>query len=151
MRSLRFYGNEFNNLNGAISFVHDDRDTHSCAYELGEVASIRIKLPRSLGVISVSATFMDESARDHICSVYGIWSDVLDGYDIYDFEISTSALGVGLYFFSFEILTQFGHLWGFKRGRTVYLSRHKDNNQHFQISISEFTYAKPEHKYGGII
>ncbi len=151
MRSLRFSDNGFKKNNGSVFFLHDGIESHSCAFEASEAASIRIQLPRSLGVISVSVNIFDESLVTHLSTIYGVWCDIINDCDVYEFLVPIHELGVGLYFFKPEIISCYGRLYGCKSGRSLVFSKSNEEVGHFQMSVSRFIHEKSDEKYGGII
>ena len=151
MRSLSFSNNRAKSLTGKVTFAHGDKFGSSSAYEISEAATIRIQLPRLLGVVSASVTVFDESLEHRILSVPASWCGLKSGYDVYDAAIDLTVLNVGLYFFGIEIDTQCGRLYGRKAGGDLVFSSEDMGNSLYQLSVSEFKYAKSDNKLGGVI
>ena len=74
MRSLFFSNNILESLVGKITFIHNEKDSSSPAYEISEAAKIRILLPRLLGVVSASARIFTENLNQELTSFppYGL-------------------------------------------------------------------------------
>ncbi len=151
MRSLRFSGDTISRIYGNILFSHNGTCSSSCAYELNDVASIRIMLPRFLGVISVSLHIFSEDLAKCVASVGGEWEDLDSDNDIYEFSVDLRKIGVGLYFFKLSIDTQYGQVFGAKCTDGVSFSYDFNRNDYFQLSVSDFKYEENKNKYGGII
>ena len=151
MRSLFFSNNRAKGLAGKVQFMHDDNKSSSAAFEISEAAKIRILLPRLLGAVSVSARIFNESLDNEIGCIIGSWADSDKENDIYEIELNLSEIGVGLYFFIFDIDTQFGRLYGYKSGSSLLFSSDFFLNSPYQMSVSDFKYKKNNDKLGGII
>ena len=151
MRSLSFSNNRAKSLTGNVTFAHGDKYGSSSAYEISEAAKIRIQLPRLLGVVSASVVVFDESLGHKISSVPATWCGLKNGCDIYCAELDLTELGVGLYFFSIEIDSQCGRLYGRKAGTDLVFSSEDNRDSLYQLSVSDFKYAKSDNKLGGVI
>ena len=151
MRSLFFSNNRLESLVGKITFIHNEKDSSSPAYEISEAAKIRILLPRLLGVVSASARIFTENLIQELTSFSAVWADSKNEYDIYETELDKSKLGVGLYFFAVELSTQYGTLYGYKCGNGLKFSYEFPKDSLYQLSFSDFRYKKSDNKLGGII
>ena len=151
MRSLSFSKNRANSLKGKVYFAHGDKDGSSSAFEIGEAAKIRIQLPRLLGVVSASVAIYDESVEHKILTLSTSWCGLKNENDIYEAELDLAKLGVGLYFFSIELDTQCGRIYGSKSGTSLVFSAEEMKNSLYQLSVSDFKYAKSDNKLGGVI
>ncbi len=151
MGPLHFSENSILKTDGKVLFSHNGTYSSSCAYEINEAASIRLLLPRLFGAVSVSLHIFDENVYKEIAALNGYWNGMCDAFDQYDFDISVEKLDVGLYFLSFEINSSLGVIYGRKSGDRLVFVKSPAENDHFQLSISDFLYEKPQKKYGGII
>ena len=151
MRSLSFSNNRAKSLTGNVTFAHGDKYGSSSAYEISEAAKIRIQLPRLLGVVSASVVVFDESLGHKISSTPATWCGLKNGCDIYGAELDLTELGVGLYFFSIEIDSQCGRLYGRKAGKDLVFFSEDNMDSLYQLSVSDFKYAKSDNKLGGVI
>ena len=150
MRSLRFSINNAFDMCGRISYYHGTKRSSMTAYEIDEAALIQILLPRKLGVVSVCINIYNESFSERIYRTECTWNGLEEGFDSYLVELDTKALGVGLYFFRFEMETQYGTLYSSASGGEIAFTRHSDAPS-FQLSVSDFKYRKCNSKLGGII
>ena len=150
MRSLHFFNNNALDMCGRIAYFHNTEKTATTAYEIDEAALIQILLPRTLGVVSVKLNLYNESLSQRIERLDCEWTDFVDGYDIYESALDIEKLGVGLYFFSAELDTQYGRLYSFADGDNVRLS-YTSGGKMFQLSVSDFRYGKCESTLGGTI
>ena len=150
MRSLHFSDNSAFNTSGSVFYFHNEKKTHVTAYEIDEAAKIQMLLPRTLGVVSVSINLYDESGTNVLKHIESQWSDLSAGCDVYDASLDLRHLGVGLYFFRLQALTQFGLLYGYCDGGALRFSRDIVGDS-FQLSVSDFKYSIPSKKLGGII
>ena len=151
MRSLQFSHNRAESLTGKVSFVHGSKSGSSSAFEINEAAKIRIQLPRLVGVVSVSVNIFSEDLSREICRLTASWSDSKHEYDVYEADIDSRGIGIGLYFFNIEIESQCGRLYGYKYADRLTLSHKDSGHSHYQLSISDFKYKKSDDKLGGII
>ncbi len=151
MRSLQLPYESLVRLHGDISFSHNDTFTQSCAYELGEVASIRILLPRLLGVISVSLQIFKEDCKTVVFNKTCEWVDIDSGFDVYDCDLDIEKLGTGLYFFKLCINSIYGDIYGIRKDRRISFTDNEYDISLFQLSVSDFKYGENASKYGGII
>lgn len=151
MRSLSFSNNRSKSLTGKVIFAHGDKYGSSSAYEISEAAKIRIQLPRLLGVVSASIVIFDESLSNRVSCVSATWCGLKNGYDLYDAHLNLKELNVGLYFFGIEINSQCGRIYGRKSGLDLIFSSDETNRSFYQLSVSDFKYAKSENKLGGVI
>ena len=151
MRSLQFSNNRAQSLCGKISFIHNGENSSASAFEINEAASIRILLPRSLGVVSVLARFYNESFSNRLFNIRLVWQEMVNGFDVYEFSLGEIGLDVGLYFFDLEIDTQLGRLYGFADAQNIRFSHSDHNLRYFQLTVSDFKYSKSDNKLGGII
>ena len=151
MRSLRFSDCRVNGLHGKISYFHNGKETSSSAFEIDEAAFIRILLPRALGVVSVYACFSNENLSGNIAYVSGDWVDSYNDYDVYDFKIDIRKIGIGLFFYKLRLETAYGKLYGYKAVDRVAFSTDENVPVHFQFSVSDFLYKKPDSRLGGVI
>ena len=151
MSSLLFSNYRAKSSAGKVTFAHGDKNGSSSAFEISEAAKIRILLPRLLGAVSVSARIFNESLDNEIACIIGSWADSDKENDIYEIELDLSEIGVGLYFFIFDIDTQFGRLYGYKSGSNLSFSSDFSLNSPYQMSVSDFKYEKNNDKLGGII
>ena len=151
MRSLFFSNNRTRSLMGNVSFFHNNKNSSSSAFEISEAAKIRIRLPRLLGAVSVSARIFNESLEEEIISSPALWIDSKNENDIYEIVLDTHKLGVGLYFFILDLYTQYGRLYGYKSGSRLVFSTDFSTNSAYQLSVSDFKYEKSNNKLGGII
>ena len=151
MRSLYFSNNRTQTLAGKVSFVRGDKSGSSPAFEINEAAKIRILLPRILGVVSVSIRIFNESLNTEKATLTASWSDSKKEYDVYEADLDLHSIGVGLYFFDLVIDSQCGVLYGYKQGSALNFSSHVSSGSFYQLSISDFKYAKSDNKLGGII
>ena len=150
MRSLHFSDNSAFNTSGSVFYFHNEKKTHVTAYEIDEAAKIQMLLPRTLGVVSVSINLYDESGKNVLKHIESQWSSLSAGCDVYDASLDLKDLGVGLYFFRLQALTQFGLLYGYCDGGALRFSRDIVGDS-FQLSVSDFKYSIPAKKLGGII
>ena len=150
MRSLHFSDNSAFNTSGSIFYLHDKKRDRVTAYEIDEAAQIQMLLPRTLGVVSVSINIYDESGTSVIQRVGSSWIGLADGCDVYNATLDLSELGVGLYFFRVQAVTQFGLLYGYCDENSIRFSREIYGDA-FQLSVSDFKYSVPTNKLGGII
>lgn len=151
MRSLQFSNNRVKDLRGKISFLHEGKEQTSSAFELNEAASVRILLPRLLGVVSVYASFFNESFTDNLINFIANWVGVKNQFDVYEFNLDTQKLGVGLYFFQIRIESQHGILHATPYGTDILFIPDGESFGIFQASVSDFKYKRSEQKLGGII
>ena len=150
MRSLHFSDNSAFNTCGSVSYFHNEKKSQVTAYEIDEAAQIQMLLPRTLGVVSVSINLYDESGTNVLKHIESQWSDLFNGFDVYNASLDLKELGVGLYFIRLQVLTQFGLLYGYCDGSTLRFSRDVFGDA-FQLSVSDFKYSIPSKKLGGII
>ena len=151
MRSLRFSDNRVDNLYGKVSYFHNGKKTSSPAFLTDEAALIRILLPRTLGVVSVYICISDESMSRNLAYTPGEWAGTYKEFDVYDFSLNLSNVDPGLYFFKFRMESAHGRLYGYKNGEYIAFSEKENLNTHFQISVSDFKYNKPDKMLGGVI
>ena len=151
MRSLFFSNNRAQRLVGKVRFAHGEEYSSSSAFEISEAAKVRILLPRLLGVVSVSVSVFSEDISRKINDFSCEWCDAEGAFDVYEADIDTKALGVGLYFFMLQIESQCGRLYGYKSGRSLVLSPTYSTHSLYQLSVSSFKYGKSDNKLGGII
>ena len=151
MRSLSFSNNRIQGLVGKVSFVHDNKNGSSSAFEISEAAKIRIQLPRLLGAVSVSVRVFNESLEYEEYVILADWSDSQKENDLYEAQIDTHALGVGLYFFMLEINSQCGRVYGYKTSDGLRFSTEYSRENLYQLSVSDFKYGKSDNKLGGVI
>ena len=151
MRSLLFSNNRAKSLVGKVNFAHGDKNGSSSAFELCEAAKIIITLPRLLGVVSLSVRVFSESLDREIACLDAVWTDAKGECDVYEVALDTEKLGIGLYFFMPELDTQSGRLYGCRSGASLGFSDQYMQGELYQLSISEFKYAKSPDKLGGII
>ena len=151
MWSLSFSPNRAKSLTGKVSFAHGDKYGSSSAYEISEAAKIRIQLPRLLGVVSASVSVFNESLEHKLLTLSASWCDFRKGHDFYEVELDLKSLGVGLYFFNIEIITQCGRLYGCKSGTDLTFSTEYNRYALYQLSVSDFKYSKSDNKLGGVI
>ena len=151
MRSLLFSNYRAKSVVGKVIFAHGDEIGSSSAFEISEAAKVRIQLPRLLGVVSVSVRIFSESFDREIARIECEWSDTKGEYDVYEACLDTYAIGIGLYFFTVEIDSQCGRLYGYRSGADLRLSDEFSTASPYQLSVSDFKYGKSEDKLGGII
>lgn len=151
MQSLFFSNNRAESLVGKVSFIHDEKNGSSPAFEISEAAKIRILLPRILGAVSVSARIFNESIDRELWYLPAVWTDSKKEYDVYEVNLNESNISVGLYFFSIELSTQYGSLYGYKCGNGMKFTCAFSKKSLFQLSFSDFEYKKSDNKLGGII
>ena len=135
---------------GEIVYIHNGKETSSCAYELNEKSKLKIKLPRSLGAVGVKINIFDESSTTLIMSLDAAWVGFVSKYDIYTALLPINKLNVGLYFFSIEISMISGIAYAVKHSSAITFTDTKIKPE-FQLSVSDFKYKAPTDKYGGII
>ena len=151
MSSLLFSNYRAKSSAGKVTFAHGDKNGSSSAFEISEAAKIRILLPRLLGVVSASVRIFSENLHREVARISCEWSDAKRECDVYDAVLDTHYVGIGLYFFMIELDTQFGRLYGYRRGAELVFSDEYRVSDLFQLSISDFKYKKSESKLGGII
>ena len=142
MRSLLFSNNSAKYVVGKVLFAHDGKNGSSSAFEIGEAATIKILLPRVLGVVFASVRIFSESLDGEICRINCAWSDAKGECDVYEAYIDTHDLGAGLYFFMIELDTQCGRLYGYKYADKLVFSDNFRLNALYQLSISDFKYSR---------
>ena len=150
MRSLHFSDNSAFNTCGSVFYFHNEKKNHVTAYEIDEAAQIQMLLPRTLGVVSVSINLYDESGANVIRHIEAQWNGLDEGCDVYNASCNLEELGVGLYFFRLQILTQFGLMYGYCDEGLLKFSCEIFGDP-FQLSVSDFKYSAPTKKLGGII
>ncbi len=151
MRSLCLSDTRARSLVGKVSFAHGESYGSSSAFEINEAAKIRILLPRLLGVVSASVRVFSESLDKEISFLRAFWADCKDEYDVYEAELDLGGIGVGLYFFEIEMDSQCGRLYGYKKGGDLIFTSEHHKHELYQLSVSDFKYAKSDGKLGGII
>ena len=151
MRSLLFPDNRVKTAVGKVSYAHSEKINSSCAFELGEASLIRILLPRVLGVVSVSAVVFNEAMSREEFRLEFTWRDSQSDMDVYETSLDTHEIGVGLFFYIFELDSQYGRIYAYKRAGVVFFSPEYSTSNPFQLSVSDFKYKKCNGKLGGII
>lgn len=151
MRSLSFSNDRVKSAVGKIYFAHSEKINSSCAFEINEASKIRISIPRILGVVSASVIIFNEAMDREECRLELSWCDFKRENDVYEAELDTKGVGVGLYFFIVEFDSLHGRFYGYKRGTNMYFSPDYSILNPFQLSISDFKYKKSHEKLGGII
>ena len=151
MKSLIFSNYRAKSVVGKVTFAHGDKVSSSSAFEMSEAAKIRISIPRLLGVTSASVRIFSESLNKEILCIGCDWCDVKRECDVYEALIDTDTVGIGLYFFMLELDSQCGRLYGYKVGENLVFSDKYTTDSLYQLSVSDFKYAKSADKLGGII
>ena len=104
MRSFDFLGSDISDTKVKIEYLHNGQNSMSSAFEINECATVRLLLPRKLGVVSVFIEIFNEAEDTLILKNALDWCDLIDGYDAYEYEINSDALGCGLFFFTLSIV-----------------------------------------------
>ena len=141
---------QLTSLRGKLNFVHSYK-SNSSAFEINEAASIKISVPRYLGINEAWIDIYSEDIVNNIYSSPLYWEDVTLGNDVFSSSLDLSKLGVGLCFFRITLISQFDTFYCYPCCDEVRFSKINDNIPHFQLSITDFKYNKPLGKYGGII
>ena len=148
MKAFRISYSDIAYLKGRVIYFHSGKNVDSGAFELDKKAELRILLPRALGVVSVFARIYTESFNlIKNCALKLLYSDL--DYDVYKLNIED--FSVGLYFYSFDIDSIAGKVYGMKGdGRNVVFNS-KEEGMHFQFSVVNFEYKELKEHYGGLI
>ncbi len=150
MNTFRISRQELSSCLGKFIFMHSGKKDSSGAYELSEKCKIILTLPRRLAIYGAEIIIYDESLTKQIMSASVIYKKTRGNNDVYTADIDIKKLGIGLYFGIIKIKTISGELFAIKEGTRLVFSEN-DKNAGFQLSVSEFEYAAPKGKYGGII
>ena len=148
MKSLGISFSDVSYLCGKVEYLHDGKDIGSGAFDINKTAELRILLPRSLGVVSVSAKIYNES-MSNIVNICCRKTDFDLKYDTYNLKINN--LNIGLYFLSFEIHSVAGTVYGMKGCGRELLLNPKEEGIRFQFSLVETADFADKSFYGGII
>ncbi|MBE6635268.1 MAG: glycoside hydrolase family 13 protein [Ruminococcaceae bacterium] len=148
VRSLRICASEITGLEGSIEYLHNGKDIGSGAFQITEKAELRILLPRAAGVVSAFSRIYDQSL-----TTYRDVEAILKGssFDHDSFTVSLENIPIGLYYMSLVINTPAGLLYGMNGGGGKICLSASESGKHFQISMVDFKYCKPNRYRGGII
>lgn len=137
--------------NGDTVYIHNGKESKSCAYEITEKSEIVLKIPRNLGSTKITLNFYTENKNIYIISVPALWKDMESNYDIYSAEINLEILGVGLYFYNVEVQTIIGKVYGSKKKTAISFEFSSNFIPSFQFSVTNFKFIDTNGIKGGII
>lgn len=135
---------------GSIEYFHNGIKTCSPAYEIQEKSKLNIILPRGIGAYKVFIHIFNEASSMCLCSLEAKWYGHMASNDIYITPIQLIKLKSGLFFFSIEIYSAFGRIYGYKDGEKIRFGDISFSNPTFQLSVSDFKFDIPKQR-GGII
>ena len=122
------------------------------AFECGKRVDFVLKIPRENGTVSVKMDIRaDGLLRDFSKTVPLLWTSLDGSYDVYRFTLDTSELGVGLYYYKYEVTSFGGKEYYASRGHGGKLERLSSDDGLMQLIVFESTKNTPEWLYGGII
>ena len=147
-KELRILGGDFF---AEYHYLHKGKRNHRTAYEKGDVAAIKITLPRSAGVNSLSLEIYDDSLGTLLCEVEGRLIHSLSSKEAYSFSIPTRRLGIGLYFMRLRASVLDFELYSHKAGDALRFDADASLYGMMQLTVSEFLYGVPEKILGGVI
>lgn len=124
----------------------------SGAFEITDEAKIRLTVPRSLGVTSITLMIKDEAFIETPLCVLLKWTDTSKNKDIYEQIIPIKNMGVGIFFAYVELDGIFGRVFAYKRNSHLFISKELPLVEKcLQISISDFSKCERQSVYGGVI
>ena len=91
---------------GEISFLHNNREILSSAFEISEKASIIMKIPRAISAISVKLEFLN----GELLSIDFDWRELKVGYDLYQVKLPLQKLKKGIYYLNLIYVKHIGAL-----------------------------------------
>ena len=122
------------------------------AFECGKKVDFVLKIPRENGTVSVKMCIRADGLwRDFSKTVPLLWTSLDGAYDVYRCTIDTSDIGVGLYYYKYEVISQNGREYYASRTHGGELKRIDSDDGLIQLIVFEKTENTPEWLYGGII
>ena len=138
------------NATAKVDFIHSDEIVSSCAFEVGEGCEIRLRVSRSLAVLSSEIHVFDEYICDTGIRAMGVWQGIDRDLDEFVFDLSILSDRPTLRFFYIRLVTSRGDLFVKKYG-SEFITGDGSARDVFQLSFSKFEYPMPEKALGGVI
>lgn len=133
------------------SYIHNGEAGISTAFEIKNKSEILLRIPRSVGTLSVSLELFADDTSSYIRGVGGEWSGLSGNYDDYRFDIPTIELGAGLYFMRPRIITHDGVLFGHRFKDKIYLDTDGKLAGLMQMTLVSQAHTEPTKIRGGVI
>ncbi len=136
-------------ISGRVEFIHS-KNSSSGAFDINEVITVDIVLPRKIAVISSFLEIFSDTDSSLIIRCDGVWIDCSNGFDRFRYTASVNSLRCGLYFCRPVFII----------GESVYFGEYsscgnikiKDLAQpSVQLTVYSCKYSKPSKLSGGII
>lgn len=120
------------------------------AFTVKQTISFKLYIPRRCGAVSVRLHLFGEGISDKSYKIYNLlWETLDNGYDIYSVDIDMSKIGIGLYYYKYEVISKTVSFYG-KINEGDSLQEIKSNNGLIQLLIYQDD-TRPEWIYGGIM
>lgn len=120
------------------------------AFSIKQAISFKLYIPRRCGAAMVRLHLFGEGISDKSYKVYNLsWETLNNGYDIYSVDIDMSKIGIGLYYYKYEVISKTVSFYG-KINEGDSLQEIKSNNGLIQLLIYQDD-TRPEWIYGGIM
>ena len=146
-----FTGIEVQGAAARYEYIHNGNPCISTAFEMSEKSEISLYIPRSFGMSEVYLEIYDEALSQMITQYSGLWSGLVDGYDLYTFKIENKQLGTGLYFLRPRLSVFDKCLFGHRYGENLYFDTDFKLTGMMQMTICDFAYKEPKSVLGGVI
>ena len=122
------------------------------AFENGEKVVFSVKIPRSIGAVSVIMNLSaDGLERDYSRSYPLLWTSLDGEYDIYKVKIDTEELGIGLYYYNYEVNSFSGMEFYAFRSHMGELKKTDGKSGLIQLTVYEKRQNLPSWLFGGIM
>ena len=135
---------------GKVFFTHDKQNNTTLAFDINQTEKIKLYVPREIGVREVSINFGSDASKEHL-KLYLSWAERVGSFDVYSSEFKPKDLGIGLYFFYFEIESIIGKIYGKKSKTDVIFSKYKGSYPPFQLTVHSFQENNPPLQAPGVI
>lgn len=122
------------------------------AFECGKKVDFVLKIPRENGTVSAKMCIRaDGLERDFSKNIALLWTALDGSFDIYSCTLDTSELGVGLYYYKYEVTSFNGKEYYALRGHGGELNCIDFDDGLMQLIVFEKAENTPEWLFGGII
>ena len=132
----------------------NDRDVSSLgAFLVNTTINFKLFVPRGCGATSVCLHLFGEGIENKTYRTYEFKWETLNGkYDVYSREMNMSEIGVGLYYYKYEVKSDKVTFYGSgEKGTEIKEMASDSNNGLIQLLVHLDTENKPEWIYGGIM
>ncbi len=120
------------------------------AFLVNQKIFFKLFIPRRCGAVSVRLHLFGEGIFDKTYKCYDLlWENMQENCDIYSCEIDMSAIGVGLYYYKYEVLSNEIKYYGISKDG-VSIQEINSNDGMIQLLVYQED-NRPEWIYGGIM